>query len=666
MRRFAAVASAYAAVLVLAFVLTAPRVGPPASGADPASQPPSPADDITLVSALEPFDSCEELLGYFREEALERVGPWGLDGGFDHYVAMEGTELRAGGPTSVADTAAAASSGGGAATGDFSTTNVQEAGVDEPDIAKTDGRRVVALARGRLHVLTVDDGGTLTKGGSVKVIDAWGGGLLLDGDRVLVMGQADGGVHPLHDVAVDRAIMPVGSGRSSLQLVDISEPSDPRIVSTLEVDGQYSSARLVDGVARVVLTSQPMALPFVTPEGGGIRAEREARSRNRQVVRDSTIDQWLPYAVATDEATGNQREQTLLDCEQVHHPDTFSGFGLVSIVTVDLRGQLHADGTAAVVGSAETTYASTDNLYVALNEWGRHDTPSPVSAEGMRTTIHQFDISDVGGARYIASGQVDGRLLNQWALSEHDGHLRVATTTDRVRGGRDRSDSAVTVLRAEAGRLVRVGHVDGLGRGEQIYAVRYAGDIGYVVTFRQIDPLYTLDLSDPENPRVRGELKIPGYSAYLHPVGEGRLLGVGQDASADGQVRGGQVSLFDVADLTEPRRVDQLDLGPGAATVEHDHRAFLHWPATGTVVLPFERWERRPFMGAVVLHVDGDRIREVGEIEHAPGGGARYDMGAMVQRAFVMGDALVTVSDAGVAVNALAGLAQRQWVPFSG
>ena len=157
-------------------------------------------------------------------------------------------------------------------------------------------------------------------------------------------------------------------------------------------------------------------------------------------------------------------------------------------------------------------------------------------------------------------------MLSQWSMSEHEGVLRVASTTSppwTQGGAAGESESFVTTLAAAGDRLVEVGRVGGIGRGEQIYAVRFIGDAGYVVTFRQVDPLYTLDLSDAAEPRVVGELKIPGYSAYLHPVGDGLLLGIGQDANSDGITSGVQASLFDVSDPAAPARLSHVGLGSG-------------------------------------------------------------------------------------------------------
>ncbi len=201
------------------------------------------------------------------------------------------------------------------------------------------------------------------------------------------------------------------------------------------------------------------------------------------------------------------------------------------------------------------------------------------------TLIHQFSLDDGTGAAYVASGEVEGRLLNQFAMSEYNGDLRVATTTDNWGNFGDQSESTVYVLRPSGADLEQISSISGLGKGEQIYSVRFIDDVGYVVTFRQVDPLYVLDLSDPANPVLDGELKIPGYSAYLHPVGDGLLLGVGQDATDEGRTTGTQLSLFDVSDPANPQRISTLPIG-GQSEVEWDHKAFLFWEPDGTIVLP--------------------------------------------------------------------------------
>lgn len=304
-------------------------------------------------------------------------------------------------------------------------------------------------------------------------------------------------------------------------------------------------------------------------------------------------------------------------------------------------------------------------------------TPAPE----VTTEIHAFDIRDPRTATYVASGEVDGTLLNQFAMSEHDGHLRVATTLPFGADGTSESESAVTVLARDGDRLQSVGHVAGLGRTERIYAVRFLGPVGYVVTFRETDPLYTLDLSDPTAPRVVGELKIPGYSAYLHPIAEGRLLGVGQDATDSGQRLGTQASLFDVSDLAAPERLDQLSLGETAQSeAEYDHHAFLWWPDADLAVLPVTDWSRagsgdESASTAVAVRVDpAGTLTEAGRVTHpvadAPPGQPRDERlmllpeMTVIRRSLVVGDLLYTVSDAGVKASTLDTLDDVAWLPF--
>ena len=195
-----------------------------------------------------------------------------------------------------------------------------------------------------------------------------------------------------------------------------------------------------------------------------------------------------------------------------------------------------------------------------------------------------------------------------------------------------------------------MGRIGGLGKGERVYSVRFVGDTGYVVTFRQIDPLFTLDLSQPERPRVLGELKIPGYSAYLHPIGEDLLLGVGQDADENGRPLGTQLSIFDVSDLRKPTRLYTQHLGQGWSEAEHDHHAFLFWPKTGLVMIPFEQ-------RAVGFRVGRTRgIDPLGKVEH--------DQAYPIRRSLVVRDSVLTVSENGVKASSLATLAERGWAAF--
>ena len=496
---------------------------------------------------------------------------------------------------------------GGGEGEDTSQTNVQEAGVDEPDTVKTDGRTIFAIANGTLHAIDARaDAPRLL--GTLGLGDDWGTTMLLRKDRALLLGSG-----------------PLGARMTE---VDVSDPATPTVLRTEDVDGHIVDARMTGRTARVVVASYPEAA-YGPPE---LRARPAG---------------WLPTRTVKNARTGHTVTRRV-GCRKVRRPAVFSGAGVLTVYTVDTTKGLPAVDVDAIFTSGDTVYASPSSLYVATQRW---------EAEGANTSIHRFDISDPDRTWYAASGMVPGTLLNQFSLSEDKGILRAAST---VGFGPD-AESKVTTLARDAGHLVQRGQVGGLGRGERIYAVRFIGDVGYVVTFRQTDPLYTVDLADPSHPRVRGELKIPGYSAYLHPVGDDLLLGVGQEANAEGRVQGLQLSLFDVADLARPVRLQKAQIAQrwSSSEVEWDHHAFLWWPASKLAVLPIDSQDFHGAAGYRVQRAGG--IAEIGRISHPAGPGAWTPP---VSRSVVVGDRLFTISELGAKASALDGLADRAWVAF--
>ena len=547
---------------------------------------------------LKAFGSCQRLVGY----AARHVPP-----------APVRRDLP---PFSPENPAAAmpmpVSAEGDAGAGeDTSQTNVQEAGVDEPDTVKTDGKTIFALANGSLHAVSARSDSPQLLG--TLELDGWGATMLLHGNRMLVLG---GG--------------PLGARMTE---VDISDPARMKVLRTEDVDGYVVGARLTDRTARVVVVVLPrgdLRVARAAREAVRLAADLEARGRAHR--REGHVARRrLPLGPAP---VGLQRRR---------RADRLHG-----------RFRTRACRPWTPTRSSRAPTPSTPRRRPCTSRRSAGTTGAFTSAN---TSIHRFDTSDPDRTAYSASGAVPGTLLNQFAMSEDKGVLRAATTL----GFGPEAQSKVTTLGRRDGHLVQRGQVGGLGLGERIYAVRFIGDVGYVVTFRQTDPLYTLDLSDPDNPRVVGELKIPGYSAYLHPVGEELLLGVGQEATSDGRVQGLQLSLFDVSDLAHPTRLQKAQIGArwSSSAVEWDHHAFLWWPTTKLAVLPIDSED---FTGAAGFRVDRARgISELGRVTHDNLGG-RWT--PSISRAVVVGPRLFTVSDLGIKASGLESFAGAGWAAF--
>jgi len=378
-----------------------------------------------------------------------------------------------------------------------------------------------------------------------------------------------------------------------------------------------------------------------------------------QAVDSARLKRFLGHTVLHSRLSGKTFKRNLAPCTAVTHPAQFSGLDVLAILTIDLDRGMYSLDRDGVMAGAEVVYGSSDSLYVASRRYVRALELGSDVPEGVRTEIHRFDISDPEKTTYAATGTVPGFVLNSYALSEFDGKLRVATTEDPIwfQGAQQaESQSTVTVLDQQGRQLVRVGSVSGLGKGERIYAVRFLGEQGYVVTFRQVDPLFTLDLRDPTAPKVVGELEIPGYSAYLHPVGDGRLLGIGREG---GSV---QASLFDVGNPAAPQRLAQVNFGPGATPVESESHAFLYWAKTNLAVIPLLSYGPSYWYGAQGLRIGADTLTSAGRLEHS-----NPERGAVpIERSFVVGDRLFTLSYLGLLSNDLASFGDPRFTGFTG
>lgn len=602
---------------------------------------------------LERFASCAELKEHIVDATTEMLVSALYDGYYGVDVAME---------EGATDDAAGGDKGGESAPTDYSSTNVQEAGVDEADIVKTDGEYLYIA---QMDELTIVDAWPASEAAVVAHLPLGGSatGLYLYNDRAVVFSQV-----------YDSGEGPFAYGTSRVSIVDLTDRANPQILREIDLSGAMASSRLIGSDLYLVQSSYG-ALPeelWSTLEGlegdlpdpealwDASEAEREAAKETARDLIRPRVSLALADTDATelilqmkDHAPGEEVDATSpLACTDLYRTENLSYPSTLATLHLDLSsdgGDLAGEG---VLGEGWTVYANEDSLTIAQASWSWW-----WDGEGVETQLHHFDLS-AGAPVYVASGAVDGWILGQYSMSMHNGYLRVASTDpgDSDSGGGDvavssESDEApaeepkqtgesartvatpksepgnlVTVLGVEGDDLVEVGSVRGIAPDETIYAVRMMGDKGYVVTFQQTDPLFTLDLSDPTNPTVVGELHIPGYSAYLHPIDDTHILGIGMDGTDDGTITGFAVSLFDISDFANPVLQQKFSL---ATTSDWSYSEALWDPHAftlhnGVMAVPVysDSYDDSTgvyshFSGVQVMAVDSSGMSDLGQVDHA-------------------------------------------------
>lgn len=573
------------------------------------------------------FDSCAALETALKENLREEMRAY-LQTSRGYYWFDTGGGEEA--PTSGDD-------GGGdrlSEGADYSGTNNQEAGVDESDFVKTDGTSVYLLHGDELVILDVPAPGQLSAGATLDIEGSTGEMLVYKDNET---GRAVQAVvfstvytwdldetHPLYEHVGGGNAVDGYSRTSSLTkitVVDLTDPAAPVITDELYLEGYFQTARLVDTSVRIMgyswidvpgLTYYP-DLPreyYALPDNSTVRdqiweeAVARAIAQNDALIDSLTLDDLVPamFRVTGDGSVARR------DCTE----DACSGFvisadgtsrGFTAILSFDLlapEGSIDADH---IVSNWSTIYSSAGTLVIAepANDWWWYYGADDVFEEA--TNIHCFDISGHGQAAYTGSGRVSGTIQDQFSLSEYAGYIRVAATTGQWNRWwlEDTHEEAnyVYVLAPDNESLAVVGTVGPIAPGERIWSSRFVKDQCFLVTFRNIDPLWTIDLSDPENPAIKGELEVPGVSTYIHPLENDFLLTIGYEGDEAGLLGGIQVSLFDVSDFANARLVDSLSLAApagegweswGSSEALWEHKAFQYWAPRNLLAVPLSTW----------------------------------------------------------------------------
>jgi hypothetical protein len=642
-------------------------------------------------TALVGYQSCEDLERDLRDMVLEEVEAHFDQERYWRTHPFPWLESDAGGPPRGDATADGASPGRQEGV-DYSGTNNQEAGVDEADFVKTDGYHIYLINGNRLHVFGVPTFGALTPE-SVFELEGWPTEMLIDNEsgRVAVFSHVDAYTlppeHPLRARVGESDARGAFAYRvASIAKVTVIEAGNrraPRLARELYLEGSYQTARLVERSVRLGAYTH-LAIPSVDywkyywyGDTNLSIDEREAAAK--QAARELALEDMVPriYERLPDR-TFSTIHLAGGNCSTFHRPTDSHGRGVTSLVTFDLGQPAAPIGSQQIVTNYSQLYASTDFLYLAepAHDWWWFWWNPRVDDI---TNLHAFDISRPGETRYVGSGRVTGEINNSFSMSEHEGILRVATTTDRFARWwidpeeRPESENHVFTLRAEGGKLVKVGHLGGLAPGERVWSARFAGDRAFIVTFRNIDPLFAIDLSNPASPRVLDELKVPGVSTYIQPIDGDHLLTIGYGGDDDGLNWRGQVSLFDASD---PTRLGLLDVEPLAggrsyswSEALYQHKAFQYWAPKRLLAVPVSSygsasdgrdpsfWTYTSMLQLVSVGEDG--LSTYGTIDHS--GFYNSDLSQRwiytdIRRSIFMGEFVYAISDRGITVHKLSDL----------
>lgn len=510
--------------------------------------------------------------------------------------------------------------------GDYSTTNVQVENVDEADIVKTDGEYIYYVSNNMVHIVKSDN---LEIACEIKIekederftISE----IFLNNDKVVLIGTSYINQEPtIVSETVEEAKVTnarINSVRSAKAIVyDIENRNEPVKTREVALEGSYIDSRMIG--ENLYLISRKYASYYDNLEDNSILP----------ILKDTASGEEAKVIACTDIAYFEGSEE--------------NNFMLVGGFNINNDEEVYVE---TFFGAGDLVYANEKSLYL---------TQSKYDADSNNTVIYRFAL-DENKMILTAKGEVKGTLNNQFSMDEYDGNLRVATTsritikpnvTEEIGNGIMRTTigefTTTNNLYVLNENLEEVGKIENLANDERIYSVRFIGKIGYIVTFKQIDPLFVIDLSDPTNPVVKGELKIPGYSSYLHPYDENHIIGIGYNTKDNGH--GGvtnsnmKMSMFDVSDLENPKEIFNVNIGDDNAFSEviHNHKALFYKKSENLIGFPITDY-RNNENGFTIFKIDleENEFEKYGEILK------EIDYKTNVDRIIYIGDVVYALSD---------------------
>ncbi len=549
--------------------------------------------------------------------------------------------------------------GTGSERNDYSATNVQVQGVDEGDIVKTDGNYIYQVNRERVVITKVD------APESMKVVSTLAfteknlnpQELYLHDQKLIVIGtsRASFPVGIMED-GILKEIYPAprySQGSVKVLIYDMSDRENLKLLREVELEGRYVSSRKV-GPALYLIANDELNYYRIQNDEMNITPS----------YRDTAL----------------KEDYINIGYESIRYFPSSVYDNYMIVAGIDVEGN-EAANVSTYLGAGHNIYASTENLYVAVSDYTR---ATGKSVREEITQIYKFAMKDAQ-LTYLCKGEVPGNILNQFSMDEQENTFRIATTKGDMWATDERiSKNALYVLDS---MLSITGRLEDMAPGERIYSVRFMGDRAYVVTFKTVDPLFVIDLKNPEKPAILGALKIPGYSDYLHPYDENHILGFGKDTvEIKGQAYylGMKVALFDVTDVSNPIQKFSENIGDRGTDSEllSNHKALLFSKEKNLLAFPVTLMEIRDssdkvkmdslqygkftFQGALVYQLDitngfqlKGRITHISDEEYKKAGNSWYNSDKNVQRILYIGDDLFTLSNGMIKANAMKDLKEK-------
>ncbi len=567
--------------------------------------------------------------------------------------------------------------GGGEYSDDYSTTNIQVEGVDEPDTVKTDGTYLYVLANQTIYIIEAYPANVANILSKISFKDdVYINNFFINNDYLIVFGGSYS--YPIlyervnEDTEENGEVIvedrPWDVSTSVIKIFNISDRKNPVVKKDIEIDGSYFDSRMIGNYVYAISTEHTYYI-YRVEDGNGVLCVPEMKIDNNVTK--------IPYD----------------DIYYVDVPelvDTMTHVIAINLETMDV------DEKSFLIGVSQTMYVSLKNIYLVYTKYDYNIRPlvgGEFESSEETTMIHKISI-DNGEINYLTKGEVLGHTLNQFSMDEHNGYFRIATTIGYSWDEYNPSKNNVYILDEN---LQRVSEIENIAPGEQIYSARFLGDRAYIVTFKNIDPFFTIDLSDENNPQILGYLKIPGFSTYLHPFDENHIIGIGKDAVASNNpsfawYQGLKLALFDVSDFENPQELDKVIIGDRGtdSSALYDHKAFLFDKEKELLVIPVslyeisedikDQYDEEPantygeftYQGAYIYNLNIDGFEYIGRITHMSEEEKEnsdywwnwYYSSSYITRTLYIGNVLYTISDKMVKMNSLDDLSEINSVDF--